>query len=222
MNMAKILVVDDEPAILSLIRNALRTDQHLVTVISDSTQVRQSDLGAYDLIMLDVMMPGVDGFTLCREIRAAVDCPILFLTAKTQESDLMYGLGLGADDYIVKPFGIGALRARIDAHLRREGREKRKVLYLENVHFNLSGKELFVQADKVPLTKSEYEICEFLARSRGQVFSKEHIYEAVFGYDGESDSSAITEHIKNIRAKLSKYGMDVIETIWGIGYKWKL
>lgn len=76
--MAKILVVDDEPAILSLIRNALRTDQHLVTVISDSTQVRQSDLGAYDLIMLDVMMPGVDGFTLCREIRAAVDCPILF------------------------------------------------------------------------------------------------------------------------------------------------
>lgn len=159
--MAKILVVDDEPAILSLIRNALRTDQHLVTVISDSTQVRQSDLGAYDLIMLDVMMPGVDGFTLCREIRAAVDCPILFLTAKTQESDLMYGLGLGADDYIVKPFGIGALRARIDAHLRREGREKRKVLYLENIHFNLSGKELFVQADKVPLTKSEYEICEF-------------------------------------------------------------
>lgn len=220
--MAKILVVDDEPAILSLIRNALITDQHLVTAISDSVQVRRADLGAYDLILLDVMMPGVDGFTLCREIRGAVDCPILFLTAKTLESDLMYGLGLGADDYIVKPFGIGALRARIGAHLRRETRERRNVLYLENVHFNLSGKELFIQEDKVPLTKSEYEICEFLARSRGQVFSKEHIYETVFGLDGVSDSSAITEHIKNIRAKLSKYGIDAIETIWGIGYKWKL
>ncbi|WNS42338.1 response regulator transcription factor [Paenibacillus sp. MMS20-IR301] len=220
--MAKILVVDDEPAILSLIRSALAADQHLVTVMSDPAQVRRIDLGAYDLIMLDVMMPGVDGFTLCREIRSAVDCPILFVTAKTLESDLMYGLGLGADDYIVKPFGIGALRARIQAHLRREGRERRKVLYLEQVRFNLSGKELFVQENKVPLTKSEYEICEFLARSRGQVFSKEHIYEAIFGYNGESDSSTITEHIKNIRAKLGKCGVDAIETIWGIGYKWKL
>ncbi|MEC0123285.1 response regulator transcription factor [Paenibacillus pabuli] len=220
--MAKILVVDDEPAILSLIRNALIADKHLVTIVSDPKQVRLTDLGVYDLILLDVMMPGVDGFTLCREIRAAVDCPILFLTAKTQETDLMYGLGLGADDYIMKPFGIGALRARINAHLRREIRERRNVLYLDNVRFNLSGKELFIQEDKVPLTKSEYEICEFLARSRGQVFSKEHIYEGVFGYDGASDSSAITEHVKNIRAKLSKCGIDAIETIWGIGYKWKL
>lgn len=220
--MAKILVVDDEPAILSLIRSALAADQHLVTVIANSEEVRRTNLGIYDLIMLDVMMPGADGFTLCREIRAAVDCPILFVTAKTLESDLMYGLGLGADDYIVKPFGIGALRARVNAHLRREGRERRNVLYLEQVHFNLSGKELIVREKKVPLTKSEYEICEFLARSRGQVFSKEHIYEAVFGYDGAGDSSAITEHIKNIRAKLGKFGLDAIGTIWGIGYKWKL
>lgn len=220
--MAKILVVDDEPAILSLIRSALRTDHHLVTTLADSAKVRETDLGSYDLILLDVMMPGTDGFTLCREIRASVDCPILFLTAKTLESDLMYGLGLGADDYIMKPFGIGALRARIGAHLRRETRERRNVLYLDNVVFNLSGKELYVHDDKIPLTKSEYEICEFLARSRGQVFSKDHIYEAVFGLDGDSDSSAITEHIKNIRAKLNKCGTEAIETIWGIGYKWKL
>lgn len=220
--MAKILVVDDEPAILSLIANALSTDRHLVTTFSDSALVRRTDLGAYDLILLDVMMPGVDGFTLCREIRTAVDCPILFLTAKTLESDLMYGLGLGADDYIMKPFGIGALRARINAHLRRESREKRNILYMDPVRFNLSGKELYAREDKVLLTKSEYEICEFLARHRGQVFSKENIYEEVFGYDGESDSSAITEHVKNIRAKLGRYGLEAIETIWGIGYKWKL
>lgn len=219
--MANILAVDDEPAILAIIKSALGADQHLVTAIHDSTRVRELDLGAYDLILLDVMMPGLDGFTLCREIRPAVDCPILFLTAKTLESDLMYGLGLGADDYIMKPFGIGALRAQINAHLRRETRERRKVLYLEHIHFNLSGKELLVHGNKLPLTKSEYEICEFLARSRGQVFSKEHIYEAVFGFDGEGDSSAITEHIKNIRAKLGKAGVEAIDTVWGIGYKWK-
>ncbi|WP_342563604.1 response regulator transcription factor [Paenibacillus sp. FSL R7-0345] len=220
--MAKILAVDDEPAILALIRSALGADRHLVTTIQDSTTVRQSDLGTYDLILLDVMMPGVDGFTLCREIRAAVDSPILFLTAKTLESDLMYGLGLGADDYIMKPFSIGALRARINAHLRRETRERRNVLYSEHIHFNLSGRELLARGSKVPLTKSEYDICEFLAKSRGQVFSKELIYEAVFGFDGESDSSAITEHIKNIRAKLNKADIEAIETVWGIGYKWKL
>ncbi|WP_340026456.1 response regulator transcription factor [Paenibacillus sp. FSL K6-1096] len=220
--MARILVVDDEPAILSLIHNALSTDRHLVTTLSDAAEVHNTDLGAYDLILLDVMMPGVDGFTLCREIRSAVDCPILFLTAKTQETDLMYGLGLGADDYITKPFGIGALRARIQAHLRRESRERRNMLYLDPVRLSLSGKELFIREDKVPLTKSEYEICEFLARHRGQVFSKDHIYEGVFGMDGDSDSSAITEHIKNIRAKLARHGLEAIETIWGIGYKWKL
>lgn len=127
----------------------------------------------------------------------------------------MFGLGLGADDYIMKPFGIGALRARINAHLRRENREKRNILYMDPVRFNLSGKELYAREDKVPLTKSEYEICEFLARHRGQVFSKENIYEGVFGLDGESDSSAITEHVKNIRAKLGRYGLEAIETIWG-------
>lgn len=220
--MAKILVVDDEPGILLLIRNALVKDNHLVTTEQDSTRVRKTDLGAYDLILLDVMMPGVDGFTLCREIRTAVDCPILFLTAKTMENDLMYGLGLGADDYIMKPFGIGALRARVNAHLRRESRERRNMLYLDQVRFDLSGKALYAGEEKIPLTKSEYEISEFLARSRGQVFSKDRIYEAVFGYDKESDSTAVTEHIKNIRAKLNKQGIDAIETIWGIGYKWRL
>ena len=219
--MAKILAVDDEKDILVLIKNALAKDEHLVTAITDASEVNKMDLGTFDLLLLDVMMPVMDGFTLCREIRHAVDCPILFLTAKSLEEDLMYGLGLGADDYIIKPFGIGELRARINAHLRREKRERRNILYAEKVHINLSGKELFVEEEKVMLTKSEYEICEFLVRNRGQVFSKERIYEAVFGYDGKSDSTAITEHIKNIRSKLHVFDVDVIDTVWGIGYKWR-
>ena len=218
--MANILVVDDEEDILMLIKNSLRTDDHLVTIISEPTEVAKIDLGIFDLILLDVMMPTIDGFTLCGQIRHAVDCPILFLTAKSLEEDVMYGLGLGADDYLTKPFGIGELRARVNAHIRRERREKRSILYIDNVHFNLSGKELFVHNERVMLTKSEYEICEFLARNRGQVFSKEQIYETIFGFDGKSDSTAITEHIKNIRSKLHTFDIDVIDTVWGIGYKW--
>lgn len=219
--MAKVLAVDDERGILVLIKNALVKDDHLVTVVSDATEVAKMNLGTFDLILLDVMMPEIDGFTLCGRIRHAVDCPILFLTAKTLEEDLMYGLGLGADDYIVKPFGIGELRARVNAHLRREKRGRRSILYADNVHFNLSGKELFINETRVALTKSEYEICEFLARYRGQVFSKEKIYETVFGFDGKSDSAVITEHIKNIRSKLNALDVDVIDTVWGIGYKWR-
>ncbi len=219
--MANILVVDDEVDILMLIKNALYKDNHLVTIVSEPTEVGKMDLGSFDLILLDVMMPIMDGFSLCGQIRHAVDCPILFLTAKSLEEDVMYGLGLGADDYLIKPFGIGELRARVNAHIRRESREKRNILYSDKVHFNLSGKELFVQNERVLLTKSEYEICEFLARHRGQVFSKEQIYESIFGFDGKSDSTAITEHVKNIRSKLHAFDIDVIDTVWGIGYKWR-
>ncbi|AWB43495.1 DNA-binding response regulator [Paenibacillus sp. CAA11] len=219
--MANILAVDDEPAVLALLRNVLQKDGHVVTAISAPSEVLELQLGAFDLILLDVMMPEMDGFTLCRNIRGRVDCPILFLTAKSMENDVMAGLGEGADDYIIKPFGAGELRARVHAHLRRENREKRNVLCIGEVHFNLSGKEITVRDSAIPLTKSEYAICEFLALNRGQVFSKDQIYESVFGFDGESDSSTIVEHIKNIRAKLSRMDATPVETVWGIGYRWK-
>lgn len=219
--MAKILAVDDEPAVVALLRNILQKDGHVVTIYTDSTEVLSLQLGAYDLILLDVMMPELDGCTLCRMIRSKVDCPILFLTAKSMENDVMAGLGEGADDYIIKPFGAGELRARIHAHLRRENREKRNVLCIGEVNFNLSGKEVTVRDTIIPFTKSEYAICEFLALNRGQVFSKEQIYEAVFGYDGESDAATIVEHIKNIRAKLTRIEVAPVETVWGIGYRWK-
>jgi DNA-binding response OmpR family regulator len=219
--MAHILAVDDDPAVLTLIRNILQIEGHLVTALSSPSEVLALQLGSYDLILLDVMMPELDGFTLCRQIRSKVDCPILFLTAKSMENDLVEGLSIGADDYIVKPFGAGELRARIAAHLRRESRERRSVLCIGEVHFNLSGKEMRVGDTLIPLTKSEYAICEFLALHRGQVFSKDQIYESVFGFDGESEVSTIVEHVKNIRAKLNQMNVNPIETVWGIGYRWK-
>lgn len=218
--MAKILAVDDDKAILALIKNILEKDGHIVTNVCNPNMVLKQQLGEFQLILLDVMMNGIDGFTLCRDIRNKVDCPILFLTAKSMENDIMYGFKVGADDYILKPFGPGELRARINAHLRRENRQRRNVIYLDNIEFNLSGKEIIIHDKKVSLTKSEYKICEFLVRNRGQVFSKERIYEAVFGFDGESEYSAIVEHIKNIRSKFSKFPVSPIETVWGIGYKW--
>ncbi|ENQ3077285.1 response regulator transcription factor [Bacillus cereus] len=219
--MAKILAIDDEEGILYIIKSALEKEGHEVTAVRDPLTISKNKFSHYDLILLDVMMPEIDGFTLCQEIRNLVDSPIVFLTAKTMEKDLITGLSLGGDDYITKPFGIGELRARVAAHVRREHREKQNAFSLSGLTFHLSCKEIKYDETVIPFTKSEYGICEYLALNHGQVFSREKIYENVFGYDGDSDNQVIVEHIKNIRYKLSKYGMNPIETVWGIGYKWK-
>ena len=219
--MANILAVDDDTAILDMIGTILNKDGHLVTKVSDPLEINMEKVNLYDLILLDIMMPGMDGFALCSRIRKLVDCPILFLTAKTEESSLVNGLSLGADDYISKPFGVMELRARVAAHLRREHREHSVRMVVGNVCFHLSFKQMMVDDKEIPLTKAEYEICEFLARNRGQVFSKEQILEQVFGFDSESNESTITTHIKNIRTKLADFPCMPIKTVWGIGYKWE-
>ena len=219
-NMAKICVIDDESAILDIIKVGLEKDGHVVSAFDNVEEIDGENLGYYDLLLLDVMMPGTDGFTFCQRVRKTVDCPILFLTAKTQERDIVYGLALGADDYITKPFRVAELRARVNAHLRRENREKHSVFSVGNARFDLSAKTLIMNEAQIPLTKGEYAICEYMAHNRGQVFSREQIYEAVFGFDAEGDSSTIAVHIKNIRVKLAETGCQPIETVWGIGYKW--
>ena len=219
--MAKILVVDDDAAILDMIGTILNKDGHLVTKISNPLEINMEKVNLYDLILLDIMMPRTDGFVLCSKIRRFVDCPVLFLTAKTEEDSLVKGLSLGADDYICKPFGVMELRARIAAHLRREYQEHSVRMVVGRVCFHLSLKQLMVDDREISLTKAEYEICELLARNRGQVFSKEQILEQVFGFDSESSDSTITTHIKNIRTKLSDVNYMPIKTVWGIGYKWE-
>lgn len=218
--MANILAVDDDAAILKMIRRILEKDGHTVTLQADSGAVEQLRLDRFDLILLDVMMPGEDGFALCEKLRGRVDCPILFLTARSEESSLVQGLEKGADDYICKPFGAAELRARVAAHLRRERREHFVGLTFDKARFQFSSRQLFVGEREVALTKGEYAICEFLARNHGQVFSREQIYEKVFGFDGESDEATIATHVKNIRSKLEKYDYMPIKTVWGIGYKW--
>lgn len=219
--MPKLLVVDDDLDMLALVRAALEKDGHQVDTEADAATVQPARCQLYDLLLLDVMMPGEDGFSLCSRIRAEVDCPILFLTAKAEDAALVQGFGLGADDYIKKPFSIAELRARVNAHLRREVRQPTRTLSRGGVRFDMQAKVAIAGEHTLPFTKGEYAICEHLALHAGQVFTKEQLYEAVFGFDAEGDSSAIAEHIKNIRSKLKADGLSSIETVWGVGYKWR-
>ena len=219
--MSKLLVVDDDFNMLDLVRAALENDGHQVDTEADPATVQPARCQMYDLLLLDVMMPGEDGFSLCRRIRFEVDCPILFLTAKAEEAALVQGFGLGADDYIRKPFSIAELCARVNAHLRREVRQPIRTLNRGGVRFDMQAKVAMIGEETLPFTKGEYAICEHMALHSGQVFTKEQLYEAVFGFDAEGDPSAIAEHIKNIRAKLKSDGLSPIETVWGVGYKWR-
>lgn len=221
MSKINILVIDDEEDICKLIKNALSKQGYNVEILQTAVDISIDKIKKFDLIILDVMMPKVDGFTLCKKIRDEVDCPIIFITAKTLEEDVIEGFSIGADDYIKKPFSILELRARVQAHLRREKREHSNTLSISGLRFNLQAKELFYEDSKIQLTKGEYNICEFLAKNRGQVFSLEQIFVKIYGYDKESDNSAIREHIKNIRGKINKYTESPIETVWGVGYKWR-
>lgn len=166
--MARVLAVDDERAITDLLSRALARDGHAVDAVDAPESVLDLDLSRYDLVLCDVMMPGMDGFELVGRIRDRVDAPILFLTAKVAEEDAVRGLSLGADDYLRKPFGIAELRAKVAAHLRREGRARTHVLALGDVRFDLGTRELSVGGAPVPLTPTEYAVCECLARHRGR------------------------------------------------------
>lgn len=166
INLASILIVDDEKAIRELIKNGLRKDGHIVTAYASAAAVPMDSLNHFDLILLDIMMPDMDGLEFCKKIRGLVDCPILFLSAKAMENDITLGLGLGADDYLLKPFRIAELRARVNAHLRREHRERHSALVFDRIRIDLSEKSLQVDNTTIPLTKSEYLICQYLAKTR--------------------------------------------------------
>ena len=206
--MAHILAVDDDPDLCTLLKTALERDGHAVEIRTSGVTVTESLCRWADCILLDVMMPGEDGFATCRRIRAITQAPILFLTARTDEQSVLTGLGIGADDYLTKPYRAPASR------MVRGG-----------IGFDLAAKTAMVGEQPLPFTRSEYAISEYLALHAGQTFSKEQIYEAVFGYDGTADDTAVTQHIKNIRAKLRTAGVaapeTVLKTIWGVGYQWK-
>lgn len=227
--LSKILIVDDETDLVSLLEKHLNKKGHEVLTAYDGQRGIELARENPDLIILDIMMPKIDGFEVCRAIRNSVPCPILFLSARQSEIDKIKGFSLGGDDYITKPFGIRELMARIEANLRREERtqfinaeNKRTKFHFGELVLDILGKNVNIRNMKIPLTKTEYEIIEFLALHAGQVFTKEQVYEQVWGYDGTGDNTTVVERIKRIRSKIAEVDADTqyISTVWGIGYKW--
>ncbi|SHE09974.1 transcriptional regulator [Chlamydia abortus] len=222
----KILIVDDEHEIVDFIRDALLDDGYEVAAAYSGEQVFEQLAARPDLIILDVMMPGMNGWEVCHAIRGRVSCPILFLSARHGEEDQIRGLMVGGDDYMVKPFSIKEMKARIKAHLRREQRNRtdrsRLILHDGELALDTESYELYIRDQRISLTVREFEIVQFMLMHPNQVFSREQIYEKIWGLNAEGDSSTITEHIKKIRAKLADADPDrtYISTVWGIGYRW--
>lgn len=219
----KILIADDEPGIIQLLKDYFEIRGYEVIEARNGVEVMEKLSRRPDIILLDVSMPGIDGFEVCRRIRAHISCPILFLTAKVEEQDRINGLRLGGDDYIMKPFAIDELGARVEAHLRREERKRviGSVLLADRLAVHYSERSVYYDSIPISFTKMEFDIVEILSMNPGQVFSKDQLYEKTRGYDGTGDSSIVTEHIRRIRSKLAEYTeQPYIETVWGVGYKW--
>ena len=222
----KILIVDDEKMMTELLSDHLRDCGYEAITANSGREAIELLQKKLDLIILDINMPDMDGLELCRNIRNHVDCPILFVTARITEQDKINGLQYGGDDYITKPFSLNELTARIAAHLRRDERNKHKsntaVLTSNDLIVNLTERTVYYHDIQIPFSRREFDLIEFLITNANQVFDRERIYEAVWGYDAEGDSNVVKEHVRKIRAKLSEVtGQDYIETIWGVGYKWK-
>jgi DNA-binding response OmpR family regulator len=219
----KILIVDDDKSLLKMMHGYFKLKEYQVISAENGEEALEKVSENPDLILLDINMPKLDGFEVCRRIRDKISCPILFLTARVEEQDRVNGLLSGGDDYILKPFSLKELDARIMAHLKREERHKVRSEYRfkNDLIIDYISKRVQIGAKYVNLTKMEYEILEFLSMNPGQVFDKERIYEKVCGYDAEGDSRVVTEIIRRIRKKFADWTeAEYIETVWGMGYRW--
>lgn len=220
---AKILIADDEKDIVSMLKSFFESKGYSVLSALNGIEAIKQTEKQPDIILLDINMPGMDGLEVCRRIRDHISCPILFLTAKIEDMDKVNGFAAGGDDYIVKPFSLVELEARVKAHLRREERHSfdSRIKFSGDVAIDYSERCLYFDDKPVGLAKKEFDIVELLSQNPGQVFDKERIYERVWGYDSDGDSSVVAEHIRRIRAKIAAYtDRAYIETVWGCGYKW--
>ncbi|HHY71737.1 MAG TPA: response regulator transcription factor [Bacillus bacterium] len=225
MNKGKVLIVDDEADMRQLVRMYLEKEGfHCVEAEDGEVALDLLKANSFDLLIIDVMMPKVDGLTLCMKVREDSSVPIIFLTARGDEWDRVYGLKLGADDYVVKPFSPNELIARVDAVLRRANpivREDEEQLAFGPIVLNLKGRQVYLGGELINLTLKEYELLLFFCRHNGQALSREQLLENVWGFDYIGGVRTVDTHIKTLRLKLKEHG-NLIQTVWGIGYKFEV
>ena len=223
----KILVVDDDTNICELLRLYLTKEGYQVTVANDGEEgLDKFNQVKPDMVLLDVMMPGKDGYEVCRTIRQESAVPIILITARGEDYDKIMGLDIGADDYIVKPFSPSEVMARLRAVLRRISRQSvetqsGQILRVSNMEVNLDEYTFCIDGKKIPMTKKEIETMWTLASTPGKVFTRDNLLDSLWGYDYYGDSRTVDSHIKRLRAKLDSVPHPdwTIKTIWGVGYK---
>ena len=228
--MQKILIIEDDGDIAAIERDYLELNNHHVEIAGDGLVGLERGLhGEFDLILLDLMLPGMDGFAVCRRLREETDVPILMVTARREDIDKIRGLGLGADDYIEKPFSPSVLVARVRAHLARyrrlTGGQKKAnpELRAGNLRLNTVTRRVFVDGQEVELKNREYELLQFLMLHPDMVFSREELYEKIWGLDAMGDNATVAVHINRVREKIEPDPSHprYIQTVWGAGYRFK-
>lgn len=229
--MYKILIIEDEEAIAELEKDYLELSGFVVELEKDGEEGLKKALSSdYDLYILDVMLPGVDGFEICKEIRKEKNTPILMVSARKEDIDKIRGLGLGADDYITKPFSPGELVARVKAHLARYDRiveslmPENSIIKIRGIKIDTQAKEVWVNGENKSLTSREYELLEYFIKHPNQVLSKEDIFKEIWNMDAIGDIATVTVHVKKLREKIEvdPSKPQYIETVWGMGYRFKV
>ncbi len=230
--MSKVLIIEDEQSIAALEKDYLELYDFEVTIENDGQKgLDRALLENYDIVIVDLMLPTVDGFEICKRIREVKDIPILVVSAKKEDIDKIRGLELGADDYITKPFSPSELVARVKAHLSRYERlrgnggvQENEFIEIRGIKIDKTARRVFVNGDEKILTTKEFDLLTFLASNPNHVFTKEELFKEIWNMDSIGDIATVTVHIKKIREKieLNTAKPQYIETIWGVGYRFKV
>ena len=231
--MSKVLIIEDDVAIAEIEKDFLEINGFSVTVKADGTKGLEEALtGRYDLILLDLMLPGMNGYDICRSIRDKLSIPILMVTARIEDMDKVRGLGLGADDYISKPFSPTELVARVKANLAQyqrltsgaSGSMKSPEIHFGALRINPQTRKVFVGENEVDLKNKEYELLFFMVSNPNHVFSKEILYERIWGMDAFGDLKTVAVHVSRIREKIEKdpQNPEHLQTVWGAGYRFSV
>ena len=229
--MSKILIIEDESAIAELEKDYLELSGFEVEVANDGNEGLQLALSKeYDLIILDLMLPGVDGFEICRMVRTEKNTPIIMVSAKKDDIDKIRGLGLGADDYMTKPFSPSELVARVKAHMARYERlvgsaiEENKVIEIRGIKIDTTARRVWINGEEKAFTTKEFDLLTFLASHPNHVYTKDELFSEIWDMESIGDIATVTVHIKKIREKIEfdTSKPQYIETIWGVGYRFKV